>query len=104
MNDDEFDELIDSKIDEMISDGSLILGGLEDDGEPYYNMNPELMKELHPEFYESMMSELDDTLMNLYMDGLIDVEYDENLTPIFSVSDKGLEYIESILEGEDGYS
>ena len=41
---------------------------------------------------------LDETIIELLNAGLIDVEYDENLTARFRINDKGREVVDEIME------
>lgn len=97
------DELIDMEIARMLEDGSLVISGMVN-GEPYYNMVPEIMKQTNPAFYEIMVSEIDESLIVLYEQGLLKVDYDENLNAMFSLTDEGIALAEEIVRNGDGLS
>lgn len=82
------EERINEEIAHLVEAGALILYGMDKD-EPVYHIVPEVMKQISPELYEIMMEELDDVLLSLYRDGLVEVEYDENLRPRFGLTEEG---------------
>jgi hypothetical protein len=92
MNEDEVDETI-AYLYEV---GALSISGM--DGEDFtYNVNPEIMKIVCPAFYEAFMAGIDETLIELIDQDLVKVEYDEDLKPWFSVTDKGQAVAEDII-------
>lgn len=62
--------------------------GLDENGEPIYSIN-ESAEELAPELWESHMNHIDTALTALYEEGLLEVEYDEDLEPMFRISPDG---------------
>ena len=83
---------IDEDIAYLVDAGALVPHGMDGD-EPTYRFVPEILKIVSPELYEIYIDELDQTLMALYEDGIVDVEYDENLNAGFRLTDKGQDYI-----------
>lgn len=84
---------VDEVIARLVDDGALTVSGMY--GEEFtYNVNPDRMKEVFPEFYGLFMNEVNDTLLDLMDQGLVSVEYDENLKPWFSITDKGKEIVD----------
>jgi hypothetical protein len=53
------------------------------------------MKEKNFELYELMMSDTNQALLSLYEEGLISVEYDENLEAHFYPTEKGKEHFKN---------
>lgn len=82
---------VDRYVDYLIEVGILVEDGMDEDGEPTYTYNFEKMKEIDMNLYESLMSDISDSLMNLYKNGLVKIEYDENLQAHFSATEKGFE-------------
>lgn len=73
-------------------EGAMIWSGMAEDGEPIYRFNLEKLKLVYPALYDSLLEELDGDLMLLYEEGLVDIEYDEQLVPRFKLSEKGIKF------------
>lgn len=85
--DDELEEIM-----EMLEEtGALSWVGMDENGERLLQFDFNILREVMPDVYESMMKELDDELLHLYQIGLIEIEYDENLDYYFYISEKGKE-------------
>jgi hypothetical protein len=69
----------------LLEAGALYIGGVDENGKDLYFMDPPVMKEVCPPFYDLWMRDLDDGLMELFKLGLLEVNYDESLKPRFSV-------------------
>ena len=69
----------------LLDYGALYIGGINDDGDQLYFMDAKIMKEVCRPFYDMWMADIDDGLLELYTLGLLDVTYNENLEPRFSV-------------------
>jgi hypothetical protein len=78
-------------IDYLIEEGILEEDGFDEDGDIVYICNYKMMKEKNFELYELMMSDTNQALLSLYKEGLISVEYDENLEAHFYPTEKGKE-------------
>lgn len=98
-----FDESEEERIFKMLEDaGAIYLYGMEGENITY-KVNLNIMKEVMPDLYKMITEEVDQELMDLYINGLVDIDYDENLNATFRVTEKGEEYIKNIKEmtGED---
>ena len=73
----------------LVAEGAAILDGIDEDGEPVYMFDMEVLEEVMPELHAVMQQDMDDVLVDLYQKGLIDVSYDENLNAIMSISEQG---------------
>jgi hypothetical protein len=94
---DNFEEYVefedeDAFVDYLIEIGILEEDGFDEDGEVTYVYNFEKMKDLMPELYEEIMDNLNESLMVLFEQDLIKVEYDEDLRAHISATDEGMEY------------
>lgn len=87
----------DELIAELVDVGALEPHGMDGD-EFIYTMNSEIMKSYFPDLYDAMMADVSEALMNLYERGLVDVEYDENLNPLFSITEDGRRIAENMLQ------
>jgi hypothetical protein len=76
-------------IEFLESKGALILDGVASNGEAVFKFNLDILKEVLPPLYNDIMAELDEDLLTLYKEGLVDVEYDEELNARFKISEKG---------------
>lgn len=79
------------KIQYYIEIGAIKLAGYNDNGEAIFELNEAVTKELAPELWEAHMEYIDDTLIGLYKDGLLNVEYDENLEATMHFTKEGYE-------------
>jgi hypothetical protein len=73
----------------LLEEGAAILEGVDDDGQPVYQFDMEILEEVMPELYAVMQEDMDQVLIDLYQKGLIEVSYDEELNAIMSVSEEG---------------
>lgn len=72
----------------LISEGAAILDGLDEDGEPIYKFDMEVLEEVMPELHAAMQQDMDQILIDLYKQDLIEVSYDEDLNAQISVSEQ----------------
>ena len=73
----------------LISEGAAILDGIDENGEPIYMFDMDVLEEVMPELHAVMEKDMDQVLVDLYQKGLIDVSYDENLNAIMTISEQG---------------
>jgi hypothetical protein len=79
------------KINYYIEIGAIRISGIDPNGEYIFELDEDITKALAPELWESHMEYVDESLLELYEDGLIDVEYDENLEATIILSSEGFE-------------
>ena len=73
----------------LIAEGAAILQGMDENGEPVYKFDMEVLEEVMPELHAAMQDDMDQVLVDLYQKGLIEVSYDENLNTLMSISEQG---------------
>jgi len=73
----------------LVSEGAAILEGLDEDGEPVYMFDMEVLEEVMPDLHAVMQEDMDQVLVDLYQKGLIEVSYDESLNAIMNISEQG---------------
>jgi len=73
----------------LISEGAAILDGIDENGEPIYKFDMDVLEEVMPELHAVMQEDMDQFLVDLYQQGLIEVSYDENLNALMSISEQG---------------
>jgi len=78
----------DDRLEYYLSIGAVTLEGVDEDGEIIYAIT-ELAEEIAPELWESHLEHIDDSLIELYKEGLLSVDYDENLEATFTLSPEG---------------
>lgn len=68
--------------------GAVELEGMDENGEMIFSIT-EKAKELAPELWEAHMKHVEESLMVLYANDLVNVEYDENLEAKISIKPEG---------------
>lgn len=96
MSFDDEEREIQEMIGMLVESGAMVLNGVDKNGEVVYNMVPEVLKEVLPELYDVFMEEINSDLISLVEQGLVNVDYDENLNPMFSVSEEGEKVIKEL--------
>ena len=81
-------------MDRLVEEGAAILDGIDEDGEPIYKFDMDVLEEVLPELHQVFMDDMDKVLIELYEKGLIEVSYDENLNAEMSVSPEGKQALE----------
>jgi hypothetical protein len=76
-------------MDYLVNEGAAILDGVDEDGEPIYMFDMEVLEEVMPDLHQVMVDDMDKVLIDLYQEGLIDVSYDEDLNAQMSISEEG---------------
>jgi hypothetical protein len=87
----EFNEEEGQLFEYLLEVGALEIDGVAEDGEIMYKVNSAKMQEYCPEMLEVMHEDLEDSLLTLYKEGLVDMQYNENLEAIFNISPEGEE-------------
>ena len=92
-----------NKLEHYIEIGAVEMAGMDESGEFIFAITA-IAKELAPELWEAHQQHVDRSLIELYNRGLINVEYDENLEAIISMTDEGklLAKEFGIIQMEDG--
>jgi hypothetical protein len=85
MDEDREDEM---QLEYYLEIGAISLVGMDEKGEIIYSIE-EKAKEIAPELWEAHMKYVDESLMELYEKGLVQVEYDENLEAMLHISPEG---------------
>jgi len=97
MEEEELSDYEKAQLDEIISDlenhGVFEWVGMDETGDRVLAPNMEKMKELFPDMYDMMMSDMSESLHHLYSLGMVEIEYTEELEPLFIISDDGKEYL-----------
>jgi len=73
----------------LMAEGAAMFDGYDDEGEPIYKFDMEILEEVMPELHQAMKDDLDQILLDLFQEGLLDVVYDENLNAQFDISEAG---------------
>ena len=78
----------DEKLAYYLEIGAVSLEGIDENGEMIYSIT-ELAKDLAPELWEAHTEYVDRSLMELYEQGLVEVEYNENLEATIHLTEEG---------------
>lgn len=78
----------DRRLEYYMSIGAVELAGMDEEGEIIFAIT-EKAKEIAPELWEAHEKHIDESLMELYRRGVIEIEYDENLEASFKISEEG---------------
>jgi len=81
-------------MERLIEEGAAILDGIDEDGEPIYKFDMDVLEEVLPELHQVFMDDMDQVLIDLYKKGLIEISYDEDLNAEMSVSSEGKQALE----------
>ena len=72
--------------------GAIVWDGVANNGEAVFRFDLDKLKEVLPALYEEIMSDIDNDLIQLYQEGFVEIEYDENY------NHKSFKYNSRILE------
>lgn len=73
----------------LVEEGAAYIDGIDEDGEPIYMFDMEVLEEVSPELHQVMMDDMDKVLLDLYQKNLIEISYDEDLNAHMSISEEG---------------
>jgi hypothetical protein len=76
-------------MDYLVSEGAASWDGVDEDGEPIYKFDMEMLEEIMPDLHQAMIDDMDKVLLDLYEKGLIEVSYDEDLNAMMAISEEG---------------
>jgi hypothetical protein len=77
----------DEKLEYYIEIGAVEVAGIQEDGQFLYEIT-EKAKDIAPELWESHLDYIDNTILDLYEKGLVEIEYNEDLEASISVSEE----------------
>jgi len=87
MYEEEYDE-DDMKLAYYLEIGAVTVEGVDESGEMIFAIS-DSAKELAPELWEAHIEYIDSAMVKLYEEGLLEVEYDENLEATLHLSPEG---------------
>ena len=73
----------------LVDNGAAEWDGMDEYGERMFKFNMKILSSVMPSLHEQIMEELDQSLIDLFQKGLIDIEYNENLEATFHVTEGG---------------
>lgn len=85
-----FDKSDDEIIGYLEEQGAIIWDGVANNGEAVFRFDLDKLQSVMPDMYDEIMSDIDRDLLELYKQGFVEIEYDENLNALFRLSEKGL--------------
>ena len=78
----------DMKLEHYLEIGAVTIEGVDENGEIIFAIH-EIAKDIAPELWEAHTRHVDESLLKLYEEGLMEVEYDENLEATLHLSPEG---------------
>ncbi len=75
-------------LDYYIQIGAIEVAGISEDGEFIFGIT-ELAREVAPDLWEAHANHVDQSMMQLYEMGLVNITYDENLNATFELTEEG---------------
>ena len=79
----------DMNLEHYIEIGAVDIAGMDEEGEILFSITDKA-KDLAPELWDAHQKHVDESLMELYKRGLIEVEYNENLEAAIKMNEEGL--------------
>jgi len=77
------------QIQYYIEIGAIRLAGYNEEGEAVFELREDITKDLAPELWDAHMDYVDTNLTELFEEGLMNVEYDENLEATMHFTEEG---------------
>ena len=84
----DYEDSDDARMAHYLEIGAIELAGVDENGEMIFAIN-EIAEEIAPELWQAHMNYVDRNLVELYEEGYIQVEYDENLEATLHLSPEG---------------
>ena len=78
----------DMRLEYYLEIGAITIAGVDESGEMIFAIE-EIAKEIAPELWQSHQEYVDAGLLKLYEEGLMEVEYDENLEATLHLTKEG---------------
>ena len=78
-----------NSLEHYIEIGAVDIAGMDEEGEILFAIT-EKAKDIAPELWDAHQRHIDDSLMELYKRGLIEIEYNEDLEAGVRMSEEGL--------------
>ena len=91
-----FEEETEQIIEYLVSQGAAEWDGMDEYGERMFRFNLDVLKEVMPELYNEIMGDVDSVMMELFQQGLVDIEYTENLEAMFKISEKAKQILDEL--------
>lgn len=89
------DEAIDNYIDELIVKGVLVLQSVDEYGEPVFGVDIEKAKEHAPEYLEAYYKDIEDTMIDLFAKGFVDMGISDDGEIQWSLTEEGEQYAQT---------
>jgi hypothetical protein len=77
-------------LDYYIQIGAIEVAGISEDGEFIFGIT-DIAKDVAPDLWQAHQDHVDESMMQLYEMGLINITYDEDLSPLFELTEEGKE-------------
>jgi hypothetical protein len=91
-----FDKNDDEIIGFLEDQKAIFWDGVAPDGQAVFRFDLDRLKEVMPELHAEIMMDIDNDLMDLYEEGMVEIEYDEDLNAMFRITEKGKKIAEEL--------
>ena len=85
-----FDSEDGDMLDYYIQIGAIEVAGISEDGEFIFGIT-DIAKDVAPDLWEAHQNHVDESMLQLYDMGLVNITYDEDLNATFEVTEEGKE-------------
>jgi hypothetical protein len=83
--------------DELLRKGVLLVSGVDDEGNFEFNFDIDKLQREDPDLYRQHMDEVDSALMNLFVRGIVDLDFSEDEVTV-SLTEKGQQWADAFAE------
>jgi hypothetical protein len=87
MEDNNYQDDIDQYIQYLVDEGGLVLTSIDEDGQPVYRHNMEVLEVIAPEYAAMHLREIEDAIISLYEKGLVKMDITDEGEPVYSLAD-----------------
>jgi len=90
-------EQIRERWNELLRKGVLLVSGTTEDGEFEYTFDIDRLKQVDEDLYRQHMDEVDSSLLNLFVKGIVDLNFTEEEVTV-SLTNRGKKWAEAFAE------
>lgn len=83
-------------IEYLVSMGAAEWDGMDEYGERMFKFNMPVLQKIMPELHKEIMEDIDKTMLELFSQGLVEIEYNENLEAMFQISEKARQILSDL--------
>lgn len=77
---------VDEYIAYLVDEGGLIFEGMDENGEALYRHDVSILEQIAPEYLQEHLADIEDTLIELYKKGLVEIIIDDDGTVKYQIA------------------